>query len=57
MIVDAADIAILIGLANGFILLIKPIARVHSRIDRNAQALEVLERDVVRIMQAIAPDR
>lgn len=39
MIFDAGQLAVLIGLANGVVLLLKPIARVHTRIDRNERDL------------------
>lgn len=39
MIIDAGQVAVLIGIANGVILLLKPIARLHQRIDRNEREL------------------
>lgn len=42
---DLAQLAVVIGLANGFILLVKPISRLHVRIDRNEIAIKNLEAD------------
>jgi len=57
MAIDAAQLAVLLGLANGVVLLLKPIARVHQRIDRNEQSLIRLERDVAKLLAALNTDR
>ena len=46
---DLAQLAVVIGVANGFILLVKPIARLHVRIDRNEQSIIHLEQDVIQL--------
>jgi len=40
--------AIVIGVVNGFILLIKPIGRIHSRLDILDYRVQGLERDLAR---------
>lgn len=50
MVFDAAQLAVLIGIANGVVLLLKPIARVHQRIDRNEQKLWHLEGQVNKLL-------
>lgn len=49
MIFDAGQLAVLIGLANGVVLLLKPIARVHQRIDRNERDLWDLKGKVAKL--------
>lgn len=51
--IDMAQLAVLIGLANGFILLIKPIARVHVRIDRNENNILHMQQDILRLQAAV----
>lgn len=48
-----AQLAVLIGLANGFILLVKPIARVHVRIDRNENNILHMQQDILRLQAAV----
>ena len=48
---DLAQLALLVGLGNGVLLLLRPIARLHLRIDRNETAIRHLETDFAR-MQA-----
>ena len=47
-----AELAVLIGLVNGVILLIRPVGRIHSRIDRLEFRMDDLKEDVDRIMGA-----
>ncbi len=46
---DPAQIAIFLGIANGVFLLLKPIARLHNRIDTAEADITRLEADIVRI--------
>jgi hypothetical protein len=46
---DWGQLALLIGLANGLILLVKPIPRVHSRLDVLESRLEYLEQMLARL--------
>jgi len=46
---DLAQLAVVIGVANGFILLVKPVARLHVRIDRNEQNIVHLQQDIARL--------
>lgn len=56
--IDMAQLAVLIGLANGFILLIKPIARVHVRIDRNENNILHMQQDILRLQAVVdRPDQ
>jgi len=50
LIIDVAQIALLVGLGNGLLLLLRPIARLHLRIDRNETAIKHLEIDLARMM-------
>lgn len=50
MIIDAAQLAVLVGIANGVVLLLKPIARVHQRIDRNERDLWDLKGKVQQLL-------
>lgn len=47
-----AELAVLIGLANGIILLVRPIGRLHLRIDRLEYQVSDLKEDVDRILGA-----
>lgn len=47
--IDAAQLAVLVGVANGIVLLLKPIARVHQRIDRNERDLWDLKGQVAQL--------
>lgn len=49
---DLAEIALLLGVANGLLLLLKPVGRLHSRIDHLEHSLVALERDVGRLIGA-----
>jgi len=51
--IDMAQLAVAIGVANGFILLVKPIARVHVRIDRNENNILHMQQQLLRL-QALA---
>lgn len=50
---DLAQLAVIIGVANGFILLVKPIARLHVRIDRNEGNIVRLQQDFARLQAII----
>lgn len=54
---DLAQLAVIIGVANGFILLVKPIARLHVRIDRNEGNITRLQQDVTRLQTLVDEDR
>lgn len=54
---DLAQLAVIIGVANGFILLVKPIARLHVRIDRNEGNITRLQQDVTRLQTLLDDDR
>ena len=47
-----AELAVLIGLANGVILLVRPVGRLHLRIDRLEYQVADLKEDVDRILGA-----
>lgn len=47
-----AEIAVLIGAANGVILLIRPIGRLHQRIDRLEYEQQDLAEDIAKILGA-----
>lgn len=49
---DLAGLALLVGMANGLILLVRPVGRLHSRIDRLEFRVDDLKEDVDRIMGA-----
>lgn len=49
---DLAGLALIIGMANGLILLVRPVGRLHSRIDRLEFRVDDLKEDVDRIMGA-----
>lgn len=51
--VDPAQLAILVGLANGGILLLKPIGRLHERIDSLERSQASLQIDVNRLIGAL----
>jgi len=51
--IDVAQVAIVIGVANGVLLLLKPVARLHYRIDQNAHRLDALEKDMARLLASI----
>lgn len=56
---DLSQVAIVIGVANGALLLIRPIGRLHQRIDRLEYQVEDIRQDVDRILGAsgIRPNR
>ena len=47
---DVGQLALLVGLGNGLLLLLRPIARLHLRIDRNETAIKHLEMDLARLL-------
>lgn len=47
-----AELAILIGLVNGVILIIRPVSRIHSRIDKLEFRVDDLKEDVDKILGA-----
>jgi hypothetical protein len=47
--IDVGQLALLVGLGNGLLLLLRPIARLHTRIDRNETAIKHLEVDFARM--------
>ena len=47
---DLAQLAVAIGAINGFILLVKPIARLHVRIDRNENNIIHMQQDIAQLM-------
>lgn len=49
---DLAGFAVLVGVVNGLVLLVRPVGRLHSRIDRLEYRLDDLKQDVDRIMGA-----
>jgi len=51
--IDPGQLAILVGLANGAILLLKPIGRLHDRIDVLERAQAALQVDVNRLVGAL----
>ena len=51
--IDIAQVAIVIGVANGVLLLLKPVARLHYRIDQNAHRLDAVEKDMARLLASI----
>lgn len=55
--IDLSQVAILIGIANGAALLIKPIGRLHDRIDDLESRQHRLEGDVGRLIAALSPER
>lgn len=50
---DLAQLAVAIGAINGFILLVKPIARLHVRIDRNENNITHMMADIARLQAII----
>lgn len=50
---DLAQLAVVIGVANGFILLVKPIARLHVRIDRNEQNITHMQQDLAQLFSQL----
>lgn len=50
--VDLSQVAIVIGVANGALILIRPIGRLHQRIDRLEYQVEDMRGDVDRILGA-----
>lgn len=51
--IDVAQVAVLLGVANGLILLLKPIARLHQRIDRNERELWDLKGQLVKLRERL----
>ena len=49
---DLAGLALLVGMANGLVLLVRPVGRLHSRIDRLEFRVDDLKEDVDRILGA-----
>lgn len=49
---DLATLAVIIGLVNGVILIVRPIGRLHLRIDRLEYQVTDLKGDVDRILGA-----
>lgn len=49
---DLSQLAIIIGVANGALLLIRPVGRLHQRIDRLEYQVEDMRGDVDRILGA-----
>lgn len=47
-----AELAVLIGLVNGVILIVRPVGRLHLRIDRLEYQVGDLKEDVDRILGA-----
>lgn len=47
-----AELAVLIGLVNGLILIIRPVGRLHLRIDRLEYQVTDIKGDVDRILGA-----
>lgn len=51
---DLAALGILIGLANGALLLVKPVYRIHWRIDRNADDISRLKERLQALEDALS---
>lgn len=49
---DLASLAVIIGLVNGVILIVRPVGRLHLRIDRLEYQVTDIKGDVDRIMGA-----
>lgn len=47
-----SELAVVIGVANGLILLIRPVGRLHSRIDRLEYAQQDMAEDIAKILGA-----
>ena len=47
-----AELAVLIGLVNGVILIVRPVGRLHQRIDRLEYRVDDLKEDVDKILGA-----
>jgi len=47
-----AEVAVVIGLINGVILIVRPVGRLHSRIDRLEFRVDDLKEDVDKILGA-----
>ena len=56
---NLSELAILLGLINGLILIVRPIGRIHSRIDRLEFQQEDQAQDIAKILGAsgITPRR
>lgn len=49
---DLASLAVIIGLVNGVILIVRPVGRLHLRIDRLEYQVTDIKGDVDRILGA-----
>jgi len=56
---NLSEIAVFLGVLNGLILVIRPVGRIHSRIDRLEFQQEDMAQDIAKILGAsgITPKR